>query len=157
MAHYTGEFFGYREIERGGGWVVPLPPRWTRGTVRVTQQHIEALSPPPYKYQVFAGTATDDYSDLITTDFPCRLIDIQVFDWPLEIQLIYNVDYWEQVLATVTPYDNIQEIVDRFWNEVVGDPWRVSDRLLQIQTIRGFRLRNGDEGVDSRYQIIVFE
>lgn len=126
-----GGFRGYRSPPPSAPvgprvWWFPLPDP----EVRLSYFDYDLLGPVPFQYEVYRGLADDEYSeDFISFGFQSRLIIATIRDAPAFIIFTYD-------------------------GETEQPARRFDLGFARLEAARGFKIRNVEPGIPSRYQII---
>lgn len=128
----SGTFYGYRELAKPPKKNTPFwaftPPD---PELRLEYWQWDVLGPVPFQYQVYRGSAEDDYQvDFVSFPFQTHLILGFIRDAPAYITLTY---------------DGLNEQPER----------RFDLGFMRLEAAMGFKIRNAEPGISSRYQIVV--
>lgn len=123
-------YWGYRTPPPFAGrtyaWTFPPPDK----EQRLEYWHWDLLGPIPFDYEVFSGTAEDDYpDDIVPFPFMSRLIVVTLRDAPAMIRF---------------SYDGENDQPER----------RFEIGFARLEGARGFKIRNAEAGRACRYQVI---
>lgn len=123
-------FWGYRGAALGPGrtyfWRY-IPPDQEQA---LKYWHWDLLGPIPFDYEVYSGTAEDNFPDSpVIYPFMCRLILATIRDAPAMISFTYD-------------------------GETDQPERRFEIGFTRLEAARGFKIRNAEPGRACRYQVI---